>query len=77
MGCLVLLIPSWESPELIPKRSKDQRVTSNIGNIEGLKTLDLNPPNRKEPLFLLLRACPVGSAIPRERHPTRAAMVSL
>ena len=77
MGCLVLLIPSWESPRAVPKRSVDPRVTSNIGNVEGLKTLDLNPPNRKEPLFLLLRACPSGSAIARERHPARAAMVSL
>ena len=52
LDCLVLLIPFMGEPrELIPKRSKDPRVTSNIGNVEGLKALDLKPPNREEPLL--------------------------
>jgi hypothetical protein len=71
------MIPYWRAPEPIPKRRKGPRVTSNIGNVEGLKTLDANPPNRKEPLFQLLRAYPGGSPIARERHPARAAMVLL
>jgi glutamine synthetase len=29
-------------------------VTSNIGNVEGLKALDLKPPNREEPKFLVM-----------------------
>ena len=43
------LIPYWGPTELIPKRSKGPRVTSNIGKVEGLKALDLKPPIEKSP----------------------------
>jgi hypothetical protein len=48
---LILLIPCWEGREPIPKRSEGPRMTSNPGEAESSNALDLNAPNREEPLF--------------------------
>jgi hypothetical protein len=48
LACLILLIPSWESPRADREEKQGPQVTSNIGKVEGLKALELKPPIREE-----------------------------